>query len=49
MTKAKQIEAAFYAREKSGKPLDVCFTETAAEFGITEDDVAMALNEAALS
>ena len=44
---AKAIETAFYARERAGKSLDECFAETAAEFGISVDDVVDALNDAA--
>jgi hypothetical protein len=46
---AKEIEKRFYDLEKSGKPLAECFEQTAKEFGVTTDDVAFALNEAALA
>jgi len=47
MTKAKEIETAFYEREATGMCLDDCFKQTAEQFGISIDDVVDALNDAA--
>ena len=46
---AKEIETAFYKLQAQGKGLDDSFAETAAQFGITTDDVVDALNEAAVA